>query len=232
VSQIRKTFTAEVLKKHYWETEASVDKLFTASSNAEVTYILKTIEDRNLESKLTNQFENTMTLGGPGSKAAEPLLSKPGRLTTSEAGRNAKKSLLTERLHRGTQASVKMGRRQLNFRMGETFSQTVGDVTTLQYEDATPTPSMVGPARLGKRSFAASHVSAYEPMTPYTPGRTPLKRQGSLDRGDPTTPLYGLQQPLSARRANKLGSHIYKDQGDDGHGPSFTTPASPYSARF
>ena len=54
VSQLRKTFTGEVLKKHYWETEASVDKLFTESSNAETTNILKTIEDKHLESKLTS----------------------------------------------------------------------------------------------------------------------------------------------------------------------------------
>ena len=106
--------------------------------------------------------------------------------------------------------------------MGPTFSQTAGDVAPLQYEEATPAPSMGGYGRLGKRSFAASHVPAYEPMTPFSSGLG-LKRRESKDRGDPSTPLYGLQQPLSARRATKLGSHIYKDQGDDAHGLSFTT---------
>ena len=118
-----------------------------------------------------------MTLGGPGSKMAEPLLSKPGRLTTSEAGRHMKKDLLTERLHRGTQASVKMGRRQLNFRTNDTFNQlqAFGDGVQLQYEDTTPHPGMGGQARLGKRSYLASHPAHYEPMTPFS-ARSPMKQ--------------------------------------------------------
>ena len=51
-------------------------------------------------------------MGGPGSEASEPLLSRLGKLPENEASRQLKKANLTERLHRGTQASVKLGRRQ------------------------------------------------------------------------------------------------------------------------
>ena len=43
VARLRKNFTGQVLSKHCWETEASVDKLFAESSCAEVTSILKGI---------------------------------------------------------------------------------------------------------------------------------------------------------------------------------------------
>ena len=66
VSYLRQKFTTLVLQKHYWETEKSVDRLFNENSNAEVTNILKTIEKKNIETKLSNQFDDMMTLGAPG----------------------------------------------------------------------------------------------------------------------------------------------------------------------
>ena len=87
MSQLRKKFTSHVLQKHYWETEKSVDRLFKESSNAEVTSILKSIEKKNVENKLSTQFNDMMTLGEPGAKMSEPILSTPGRLTSNEASR-------------------------------------------------------------------------------------------------------------------------------------------------
>ena len=190
VITLRKNFTSTVLQKHYWETEATVDKLFTDNSSAEVSSILKKIEGKNLESKLTTQFNDMMTLGGPGSKLNEPILSRPGRLTTNEAGRNHKKAILTERLHRGTQASVKQGRRQMTQRLGDHFVQKLGESgVPLEYEEYTP---MHGPSKLGKRSFHSSHLpTTPDPMTPHYSGLS-MKHQMSIRLDEPSTPLYGL----------------------------------------
>ena len=157
VSYLRQKFTTLVLQKHYWETEKSVDRLFNENSNAEVTNILKTIEKKNIETKLSNQFDDMMTLGAPGSKMSEPLLSTPGRFTMNEASRQKKKANLTERLHRGTQASVKLGRRQMQSR--DIFQPYRTGDAPLEYEEHATTP---GPSRLGKRNFLSSHL----PLTP------------------------------------------------------------------
>ena len=97
-----------------------------------------------------------------------------------------------------------MGRRQLNFRTSDTFSQlqAFGDGVQLQYEDTTPHPGMGSQARLGKRSYLASHPTPYEPITPFS-ARSPMKQQLLKEIDQSPTPLYGLQTPLTDRRSNK-----------------------------
>ena len=139
-----------------------------------------------MESKLATKFDNAMSLGGPKPKNSEPLLSTPGKLSLSEASRQKKKDSLTERLHRGTQASVKLGRRQLYqrdvFKYGET-----------PYQNEESTPTLGQSTRLGKRNFIASQL----PMTPapdYRPA-TPLYAAAATSKyhkEEPQTPLYGL----------------------------------------
>ena len=144
-----------------------------------------------------------MTLGGPGTKISEPLLSTPGKITMSEAGRISKKANLTERLHRGTQASVKMGRRQMQHRIGDIYSQRPGETPDGQdFDELAKSPS-----RLGKRPFFASHL----PMTMTPEPKSPIYQAYSSTReyptkgNEPESSLYGLSSPLSARRLNKEG---------------------------
>ena len=137
------------------------------------------ISKRQFETALSKDFENGLSLFS--GKSDSQKLSSANLKDPSTASKRTGKLSLTERLHRGTQASIRMGRRQ-----GSQLGLSMADRPSLgdQYNDVG-----YGSASLGKRTHQQ------------------VPEQDIYYRGDNMTP-GGFDTPgggsaISMRRARK-----------------------------
>lgn len=128
-------------KRRAWETEDSINQLFERSTaGIEIETQLRDLQKRHFETSFSNNFTSSLMFGDkktPEAAAPETAAKKTPIFVTNKATRaSLTGGSLTERLHRGTQASIRLGRRQ-----GQASS----------YAGVEPYPR--GAAELGKRTF-------------------------------------------------------------------------------
>lgn len=189
VTAVRKDFTNVILQKNQWESPDSIDRLFDKAEGLEVSNQLSQLQKRKFETNLSNTFDDSMKLFP--SKASTPQ-QRPGAISKP---RDSLGGSLTERLHRGTQASIRMGRRQPS-------SSTLGGDAYPRYEEPrSPHQMMMATPRLGKRTYQMQTPFYDQADYDYNHDYDGIPHD-VYNRGIHNTP-QPVQQPIARRRMRK-----------------------------
>ena len=158
---------------------------------------LDSLKKRTFETGLSNNFSGALDFGTDKgeNKARKEIMATPSNIKARPNLGNS----LTERLHRGTQASIKMGRRQVGTPGAyESYPRdlAVDNMQTPQYS-----------ARLGKRTFHQQMVE--DEFYGQTPS---MKRRAEDTPGLHRGPSFQQSDSIAARRMRKDSDLYYTPQ--------------------